>query len=139
MIHTLQNSNGFPVQARQQRQQVCHPYLVGFKSPILARKVHYSMSGKEMPQLIRGVSPLVHPDHPNLCVDPEATLFIPKNTVKCHHPVEDLGYHLKTIPEGEFMGVPIRTMTGIVMGLYVLDETEDELVVRAMAIDAIPE
>ena len=135
MLHTLQNSNGFPVQAHYHRK----PYMVGFRSVMLARKVHYSMSGCESPILMPGVTPIESPATPGLIIDMEATLFVPKNKIKYHQAIEDYGIHLKSMTEYEFMGIPLRTMTGILIATSVLDENDEELVMRALTVDALPE
>lgn len=116
-------------------------FIVGFKSLNLARKIHYNLQcpdhGMHMMEGIRRL----HNNELNIEFDVEATLFLPKsrNDRATLNAIDDLGIYLDTMDITQFYNIPFKTMTGLIIPLLILDETEEEFVIRSHVLYPVPD
>jgi len=114
-------------------------YLIGFASPVHARKVQYTI---KMPfqnhiSMLPGVEPLrIKLYNRMLVCDKEATLFVHKNNVRrVVDNVLDQGMCLEKMDEEEFMLLPFHGVYGVMLPTKVIDETDDDITFRCVTID----
>lgn len=107
-------------------------YVIGFRTPHIARTVHYSMNPEPTFTLIRGNELNVR----NITFDTTSTLFIPKFKGNVWEPLNDGGFHLGNMTEPEFYSLPLKGM-GIVMPYELLEESDIEFMFRSQVVDPI--
>lgn len=107
------------------------PYVIGFSKLTYAKAVQYNMHPEPMDnfQLIPGIQ--VNSDDCDLCMFPESTLFIPKLKGDALHPMNDAGFHLKTMNEVNFYTMPILNNVGIILPYKLIEEDECEFTFKA--------
>lgn len=115
-------------------------YILGFKSVLLARGVHYNLPPYPELSLVRGEKITVCPDVPSrpgmrLIIDPDATLFIPKTEGTIWNAMNDVGHHLVVMKEAEFLAYPVTKRVGIILPQRIRSETDDEFVLSSFIIE----
>ena len=118
--------------------------VIGFKSPVLARHVQYSMHPEQVPVLKRSqslqisVSSLKELSHlsdktfENINFDPAATLKLSKwNAFSSDH----TGFYLETLSAEQFLALPFTKQIGIIIPKQIENESENEMVIACDLID----
>jgi hypothetical protein len=111
------------------------PYVIGFKSPRLARSVMY-MLDEDPKFLLLKHSPktMIEPEtQVELNIDSEATLFIPKNNSKT---IID-SYYINVINFDDFIIYPYTNNIGIIIPYFQVTQDDNEFVFKSHVIDPI--
>ncbi len=129
-----------------------HHYVIGFGSPLMARKVHYNLRPDPVPdmrieraeridvtqQVKEGLDAMgVDFKADSVCIDTRALLFVPKYTTPgtTLDPQHDAGIHLATMDYSDFMMYPFEHNLGVIMPYELLHERPHEFVFRSHVID----
>jgi len=129
-----------------------HHYVVGFKSPILARKVHYNIDPEPVLRLERANR--INIKHElNTCldelgiggvdndvyIDVLSMLYVPKtrNIGGPMDPMNDGGFHLEELPLEDFYMMPFDKNIGIVLPYDLFMEDSKNLVFHCQVIDPV--
>jgi hypothetical protein len=128
-------------------------YVVGFKSAMMARKVHYNLRPDPVPdmriergervdvtrEVKQGLEALGHHSFASesVCIDTRALLFVPKYTTpgSAFDPQHDAGVHLSTMASCDFLMYPFEHNLGVIMPYELLHERPHEFVFRSHVID----
>jgi hypothetical protein len=115
-----------------------HTYVIGFKSAITARKVHYSIHPEPQFMLLEGETHIdTRIDGIKISIDTTATLFIPKCKGSTLLPLNDGGFHLNKIDMNNFVTYPIRRYLGIIIPYDIVEENDDEFIFKSQVIDPV--
>jgi len=109
-------------------------YIIGFKKNVQARNVHYYMHPEPKIMLVRG-DLIIHKD---LSFDTSSFLLIPKYNTSgsIYNPMNDGGFHLHTMNDKEFFGLP-GIGVGIICPYHLQDENENHLIFKAQVVDPL--
>lgn len=117
-------------------------YIVGFKTDVMARKVHYSIHPEPKLIIVRDENVLhgkilksMGLTDMNLNLDVNATLFIPKCKGSTLEPMNDGGFHLSKVSYESFLLYPFVNNVGIIMPYKLEEENEYEFMFKAQVID----
>lgn len=126
-------------------------YVVGFKNPLLARKVHYTLhpEADKRIRLERSVTFDVTDDVTDglgslginyvgqkVTIDTQALLHLPKHGAGgVLDPMNDVGFHLDIVEACNFYMYPFERNLGVIMPYELLEESADELVMWSHVID----
>ncbi len=126
-------------------------YVIGFQSPLMARKVHYNLHPDASEKLrieraesiditrdlARGLNDLgVAFYGESVKIDTRALLFVPKLTSgDAMDPANDAGMHLSTVDHAEFILYPFEHNIGVIMPYDLLHDRPHEFVFRSHVID----
>ena len=132
-------------------------YVVGFRSALTARKVHYNMKSDMSSDALRleraerldvtrtvkaGLATLgVSAEQfraEKVCIDTRALLFVPKSpalTGSAFDPQHDAGFHLATMDFSDFLMYPFEHNVGIILPYELLHERPHEFVFQSQVID----
>lgn len=117
-------------------------YVIGFKSPMIARKVHYNLHPDPVGSLRVERSRVIDVTSEikeglkdynisfacdTVHIDTQATLFIPKHLAGGPlDPLNDTGMHLETVDSTDFLMYPFERNVGIIMPYALLEERVHE-------------
>lgn len=110
-------------------------YIVGFKTVLMARKVHYSMHPEPKLVMVRDDNVTHGITNININLDVNATLFIPKCKGNVLDPMNDGSFHLSKVSYDNFLLYPFANNIGIIMPYNLEDENEFEFMFKAHVID----
>lgn len=129
----------------QGRAKTHTSYIVGFRNVLLARKVHYTLPPEPQFTLVRGDQIIDLSDQLasvgydiELNLDVKAALFVPKiesGSGGIWSPMNDVGFFMSRMDEGEFLSLPILNNQGVIIPYELEDETENEYMFRSIVID----
>lgn len=114
-------------------------YVIGFKNSQVARKVMYGLHPEKKPYLLRD-DPQILSDIKTgieLTIDSSATLFIPKFQGSSTYPLNDGGFHIKTVNYEDFLVYPMTHSLGVVIPFVLIDESSEEFMYRSHVIDPL--
>ena len=120
-------------------------YMIAFRSVMLARKVHYQLAkinSTNNISMLPGVDKITHHiprnnDNTKLHIDTVATLFVPKQRKIHHDPIMDDGVFMEMMSEQDVFVKPLNGINGLLLPVKVLDETDEEMVLRCISVDPI--
>lgn len=125
-------------------------YIVGFRSPVQARHVQYTMHPSADMKLQR-----VHPPmdltsdmeaglqqlsirqtlRAPVLLEPAAQLIIPKAPVDMPSELQDGGYHLLTVPAEDFLTLPLTRHVGILVTTDIVEEDDTKIIMQCDVVD----
>lgn len=104
------------------------PYVIGFKSLVHIRAVHYNIHPNPNFTLVK-TDPI---ENENITAYMNSTLFIPKCQGSVLDPLNDGGFHLSKYKAHEFYMLPHKGV-GIITPYKLMDEDRYEFVFKAHA------
>lgn len=114
-------------------------FVIGFKTALLARKVHYNIHPDPKMTLVRSIEPIdLSPKVDfdiSLILDVASTLFIPKCKGSIWEPMNDGMFHVDKMQEIEFYNLPISSNLGIIVPYKLEDETNEEFMFKAYVVE----
>lgn len=147
-MHVLKQGNKSVSLVDMQRH-----YVIGFQSPLMARKVHYNLhpDASERLRVERAESIDITRDITQrledlgvpfqgecVSIDTRALLFVPKvmsGGSTATDPANDAGMHLSVVDFAEFMLYPFEHNLGVIMPYDLLHERPHEFIFRSHVID----
>ncbi len=129
-----------------------HQYVIGFKSPILARKIHYNMDPEPILRLERNdrinitqeinilLNGLGIADVDNeVYIDVMSMLYIPKmaNAGSILDPMNDGGFHLEEENLEDLYMMPFEKNIGMILPYDLVMEDQKQMVLACQVIDPV--
>ena len=127
MFYTLQQKNKTLGMTHRDRS-----YIIGFKKPLVARTVQYSLHPEPSICLKRGE--LIYKK--GVWFDTDSMLILPKfQQGNAWDPINDGCFHMSTMADHEFYKLPFAKGVGIICPYTLIDESREFFVFRSHVVD----